>query len=136
MSRPRVRLAACSLTFALTAFSASVWDGVYTPQQAERGQTTYREECSKCHGENLAGGEAGPALTGDEFLHKWIGKTAGDLFEKTRRTMPLEDPGGLSRRQYAAIVAYILKANDFPAGQKELVSELAPLNEIRIEAKR
>jgi mono/diheme cytochrome c family protein len=90
----------------------------------------------KCHGENLLGGEAAPGLAGDEFLPKWTGKTAGDLFERIRKTMPSEDTGNLSRRQYADILAYILSVNEFPGGQKELESETEALNDIRIEAKR
>jgi mono/diheme cytochrome c family protein len=124
------------LALASIAVCRSVWEGVYTKQQAGRGQSAYSQECLKCHGENLMGGEGAPAVAGDEFLHKWNGKSAGDLFELIRKTMPSEDPGNLSRRQYADILAYILSVNAFPAGEKELSSEIEPLNEIRIEAKR
>ena len=34
--------------------------------------------------------------------------------------MPSDDPGNLSTRQYADVVAYILSFNEFPVGQKEL----------------
>lgn len=136
MHRAGVSILLLLLSSSMAAVSRSVWDGVYTKQQAARGQSAYREECLKCHAENLMGGEAAPALAGDEFLHKWNGKTAGDLFELIRKTMPSEDPGNLSRRQYADILAYILSVNEFPGGQKELESDTAPLNDIRIEAKR
>jgi mono/diheme cytochrome c family protein len=132
----RIPILLLSLTCLLASASHSVWDGVYTKAQAVRGQTAYREECAKCHGENLTGGEEAPALVGHEFLNKWDGKTAGDLFEITRKTMPSDDPGGLSRRQYADLIAYILSGNEFPAGEKELESAAAALNEIRIEIKR
>ena len=120
----------------LSAFSRSVWDGVYTKEQEQRGRTAYGENCAKCHGENLGGGEAGPALTGELFLKSWNGKTAGDLFAVIRKTMPTEDPGSLSTREYADIVALLFSANDFPAGAKELSRDISSLNEIRIEAKR
>jgi mono/diheme cytochrome c family protein len=125
-----------SLVCSAGGVSRSVWDGVYSKAQVQRGQNVYREECAKCHGENLTGGEGAPALVGSEFLKKWQGKTAGDLFEAIRKTMPSDDPGNLSRRQYADIVAYMLNANEFPAGEKELDSTSAALNEIRIELKR
>lgn len=112
-----------------------MWDGVFTKEQAGRGQATYREECSKCHGESLDGGEAGPPLAGGEFRRKWNGKTAGDLFGTIRKTMPSDDPGNLSSREYSDLVAYILSMNEFPAGQKELDRDVAALNQIRIEAK-
>jgi cytochrome c len=109
---------------------------VYTKEQANRGLATYREECLKCHGESLGGGEAGPPLAGEEFLRKWNGKTVGDLSAVIRKTMPLDDPGNLSSREYLDIVAYILSMNEFPTGQKELDRDVAALNEIRIEMKR
>jgi S-disulfanyl-L-cysteine oxidoreductase SoxD len=120
----------------LAAGSRSVWDGVYTKAQAARGQAVYAEECMRCHGENLGGGEGGPPLAGKEFLEKWNGKTAGTLFSTIRKTMPSDDPGNLSARQYSDLVAYILSVNEFPAGQKELDRETASLDEIRIEVKR
>ena len=120
----------------LFAVSRSVWDGVYTKGQAQRGQATYRENCVKCHGDNLGGGEGGPPLVGEEFLGSWNGKSAGDLFAIMRKTMPSEDPGSLSTREYSDIIAFILSTNQFPAGSKELERDVASLNEIRIEAKR
>jgi mono/diheme cytochrome c family protein len=118
------------------AVTRSVWDGVYTKQQANRGQTTYQEVCLKCHGENLGGGEGGPALAGEDFRRKWNGKTAGDLFGLIRKTMPSDDPGSLSSREYSDLVAYVLSGNEFPAGPKELDRDIAALNEIVIEIKR
>jgi mono/diheme cytochrome c family protein len=108
---------------------------VYTKQQANRGQATYQEACLKCHGENLSGGEA-PALAGEEFRRKWSGKTAGDLFGLIRKTMPSDDPGNLSSREYSDLVAYMLSVNEFPAGPKELDRDVAALSEILIEIKR
>ena len=134
MRRPLLAISLAA--FSLAAAARSVWDGVYTREQAQRGQSAYAEECMKCHAENLAGGEDAPALSGDAFLHKWNSQTVGALFESIRKTMPSDDPGNLSTRQCADIVAYILSVNDFPAGQKELEHEATPLNEIRIEAKR
>jgi quinoprotein glucose dehydrogenase len=118
------------------AITRSVWDGVYTKEQAGRGKAVYGQECSKCHSENLAGGESSPPLAGAEFLSHWNGKTAGDLYENIRKTMPTDDAGNLSTRQYADLVAYLFSANEFPPGDKELDRDLAALNEIRIEPKR
>jgi len=124
------------LSCSAAAVSRSVWDGVYTKEQAARGQAAYRENCLQCHGETLGGGEGGNPLAGAEFLPKWYGKSVGDLFGTIRKTMPQEDPGSLASRQYSDIVAYILSVNEFPAGQKELDRDIAPLSEIRIEKKR
>ena len=120
------------LLFAAAA-SRTVWDGVYTKEQARRGQTVYLEDCAKCHGQNLQSGEDAPALAGADFLKRWNGATAGELFEIMRKTMPSDDAGSLSSRQYADLVAFIFSANDFPAGEKELVPDAAALKEIHIE---
>lgn len=120
----------------IAALTRSVWDGVYTKLQANRGQNAYREDCLKCHGESLGGGEGGPPLAGEGFLRRWNGKSVGDLSEVIKKTMPSDDPGNLSSREYSDIVAYILSVNEFPAGQKELDRDVAALKEIRIEVKR
>src|SRR5258705_8696563 len=106
----------------LTAIGASsaqrsVWDGIYTTEQAKRGQALYNAQCASCHGDTLAGGESAPALTGGEFLSSWNGLTVGDLFDRTRATMPQNKPGSLSREAGAEILAYVLSRNEFPAGK-------------------
>lgn len=114
--------------------SRSVWDGVYSEEQGKRGQPRYNQECASCHGDTLMGGESAPALAGGEFLANWDGLTAGDLFERIRKTMPQNKPGKLSREVTADILAYILSMNKFPAGDTELPHATERLNQIRIEA--
>ena len=135
MARVFVSILWVLLAWSLAAASRSVWDGVFTKEQASRGQKAYREECLKCHGENLLGGENGPAIAGSDFVAQWNGESVGSLFETIRKTMPSDNPGNLSTRQYADLVAYVLSENKFPVGEKELDREVAALNEIRIERK-
>jgi mono/diheme cytochrome c family protein len=126
----------CCLAGSVAARSRSVWDGTYTKAQAARGKTVYEHTCTRCHGETLLGGDDAKPLVGEAFLEKWNGQTVGKLFDAIRRTMPDDGPGVLGRRESADVVAYILSANGFPAGQAELENEDAPLNEILIKAKR
>ena len=112
----------------------SVWEGVYTSAQAERGAAAYAQACAMCHGAQLAGTGEAKALAGPEFLSNWNGLTMGDLFERTRTTMPLDKPGSLSREAYADALAYILKFNSFPTGERELASRPEMLAGIRIDA--
>lgn len=114
--------------------SRSVWDGVYTEEQAKRGEPLYHKECAPCHGDSLSGGESAPPLTGGAFLSNWNGLTLGDLFERIRKTMPQNAPGKLSRQQNADILAFALSANRFPAGKTELSRQSEFLKEIRFEA--
>jgi mono/diheme cytochrome c family protein len=112
----------------------SVWDGIYTKEQAQRGQAAYKQSCASCHGEALDGIEMAPALAGGEFVDQWAGQTMGDLFERIRATMPRDKPGRLSRDVNADITAYILSFNQFPAGATELSGDTQVLRQIRIDA--
>ena len=105
--------------FAQTAASTTM-SGVYTEAQAARGQATFASECSPCHGQTAQGNGEAPALTGAEFTADWVGLTLGDLFDRIRTTMPQDQPGKLTRDQYADITAFLLKINGYPAGQKDL----------------
>lgn len=110
----------------------SVWDGVFTAAQADRGRTLYLKECASCHAENLQGGDEAPGLVGGGFLAQWIDLSAGDLLERTRMTMPQDRPGLLSREAYIEILAHVFRANSFPAGDVELPRETAVLKQILI----
>jgi mono/diheme cytochrome c family protein len=114
----------------------SVWDGVYTEEQAKRGQPMYAENCASCHGPELMGGEMAPPLATGDFLSGWDGLTVGDLFERIRISMPQNAPGSLSGAQNADILAFILSANKFPAGKDELGNQAMMLKTIKFEAKK
>jgi len=116
--------------------SRSVWDGVYTQDQAKQGQALYNENCSSCHGDTLMGGESAPALAGGEFLSNWNGLTLGDLFERIRTTMPQNRPGSLSRDKNTLILSYMLSVSQFPAGKTDLPQQTEVLKEIRIDASK
>jgi mono/diheme cytochrome c family protein len=129
--------AACVAAAAIGAAAAegsSVWDGVYTDTQAKRGETAYLQACASCHGPALDGGDMTPPLVGGAFTSNWNDLTLGDLFDRIRTTMPLDNPGRLSRPQTADVIAFMLKANSWPGGGSELPPEPAALKQIRIQA--
>jgi cytochrome c len=133
----KVKIAAVGLILGLLAIAQttrSVWDGVYTADQAKRGEAMYAKECASCHGTELTGGESAPALAGDSFFSNWNGLTVGDLFERMRVSMPQNEPGSLSRQQNADILAFILKVNQFPTGKTELDRQTDVLKQIKFEA--
>jgi quinoprotein glucose dehydrogenase len=125
-------LAASAVVANATQAGLSVWDAVYTAEQAERGRAFYAKECASCHGEGLMGQDQAPGLVGPEFLAKWSGQTVADLFEQTRKSMPKANPNSFSRQEYLDVVAFMLKANGFPAGKTELPRSTADLAELRI----
>jgi aldose sugar dehydrogenase len=120
---------------AVAQTSRTVGDGVYTQGQANRGKTAYAEHCAGCHGAGLGGGDETPGLTGDKFLANWQNRSLGELFENVRATMPADVPGTLSRQTNSDILAYILAANKFPAGGRELSTQSEELNQIRLQAR-
>lgn len=114
----------------------SVWDGVYTSLQAERGNALYREHCEDCHGEELEGDAEAPPLSGGTFQTNWDGLPLGNLYTRIRRDMPLnKDAGKLSPEVDADLLAYILSVNHFPPGRAELPHAAEVLNQIRFEIK-
>jgi mono/diheme cytochrome c family protein len=114
----------------------NVWDGVYTADQATQGKAIYADKCATCHGADLNGAEMAPPLMGAAFLGDWVGQSADDLFTRIHTTMPANDPGSLSNAQAAQVTAYILSANQFPAGSTALPSDDAGLSQIAIAAEK
>lgn len=113
----------------------SVWDGVYTDEQAGHGQTLFQQSCARCHGANLAGTFETPPLVG-RFIPYWAGTTLDVLFDYISTAMPLDRPGSLSRDANADILAFILKANNFPAGAKALSTASEDQKSITFDAVR
>ena len=132
--RNTVALGAITLGLIWAQAPASVRDGVYSAEQARKGEALYRQECASCHGEKLEGRGQAPPLTGADFIMDWNGMTVGDLFEKMQTSMPADQPGHLSREQNATLLAFILSANQFPAGVAELSTDGGRLQAIRFEA--
>lgn len=101
----------------------TVWDGVYTDAQAQRGRGFYAEHCASCHGGSLEGAEHRP-LKGDRFWATWQDTTVDRLLGHVSTNMPHSEDGSLKgtlgAAVYADIVAHLLKTNDFPAGTTEL----------------
>ena len=110
----------------------TVWDGVYNEAQAARGEVLYTESCSGCHAPDLRGDNTSPSLVGMSFTFLWGGSTLGELFNRIQERMPTDRPGSLSDRTYRDILAFLLRANSYPAGTQELEPDL--LNQILISA--
>ena len=103
---------------------ASVLDGVFTSAQASRGERTFRDVCAACH-------DTGE-FSGGRFRISWVGRPVGDLFDTISTLMPEADPGSLSPAEYAAIVAYLLQVNGYPAGDAALPTNVRALGQLEI----
>jgi mono/diheme cytochrome c family protein len=123
-----ITLAAVALAGAV-ALSAqekkSVKAGVYTAAQAERGQAVFRPKCASCHAPNY--------FTDNLFYMNFAGKPLWELFDVISDSMPEDNPGSLKKEEYADVIAYLLKLNNFPAGAVDLPIEKEALSAIMME---
>jgi len=115
----------------------SVWDGVYTEEQARRGEALYAERCVRCHGATYMGGTDGAtALVGPTFNGNWNNVPLDQMLDRMRLTMPMDKPATLSRQQTADALAFILSINKMPAGKTELPRQAEILNQITYKASK
>ena len=105
----------------------SVWDGVYTAEQAAKGRDIYRRVCAECHGT----GEA-PAIVGNSFIRRWFDDGLDVPFTKIRRTMPDDAPGTMPEESYLDVLSYMLESAGLPAGAEPLTAESSRLSAIKV----
>jgi mono/diheme cytochrome c family protein len=132
--KPRILIASLVFFQALLLASAqgkTTLDGVYTDAQAKRGEAVYTKACAGCHQTDLSGDGQTPPLTGKDFNMDWIDQSLGDLFDRTRISMPADKPGSLAPADVADVIAFLLSKGRFPAGASELPSDLAALKTIK-----
>jgi S-disulfanyl-L-cysteine oxidoreductase SoxD len=121
----------------------TVWQGVYTAEQAERGRKSYERRCEKCHRADLSGdgalqgdgSEVVPVLVGASFATRWNGLTVADLFLAISNAMPWDAPGTVSPEANIAIVSYLLEKNQIPSGEAALPADTEKLAKILITSK-
>jgi PQQ-dependent dehydrogenase (methanol/ethanol family) len=84
----------------------------FSPAQIESGRKLYVEQqCATCHGAEMRGTNAAPALADEGFRGAWRMRTLPELLDCTRSTMPPGRVGTLSDEQYQSLVGAILDAN-------------------------
>jgi mono/diheme cytochrome c family protein len=110
---------------AVAAQSKTVWDGVYTEQQATRGAVSFTTYCARCHGGTTNDGDEARSLAGERFWKSFRESTVDHLLDYVSRNMPNGAGGTLSASVYADLVAFILSRNALPPGASELTKESA-----------
>src|SRR5262252_2842351 len=68
----------------------TVWQGVYSAEQAARGRRVYEDHCAVCHKPNLTGLDG--RLKGKRFMEEWREDNLNSLFIQIKRGMPAENP--------------------------------------------
>ena len=117
------------MSVSATTFSApqqtspgkTIWDGIYSEEQAKRGAAYYAAACAGCHRADLSGYDG--ALIGNKFMNRWREDSLEKLFANIKVTMPRNNPGTLSDAVYVDILSFVLSANTTPAGSSELQPE-------------
>jgi S-disulfanyl-L-cysteine oxidoreductase SoxD len=125
----------CGTTPLYAQDTKSTSAGVFTEEQAKKGETAYQRVCASCHGADLHSTEAeAPDLTDGAFKFGWQGKTVAEKFETIRKTMPPGRAGSLDDQTYLDIVTYILRFNNVPAGNRALEPDPNLLKQIVISS--
>ena len=120
----------CAAVLFITVITAaqgqrSVKTGVYTVAQADRGIAVFKSKCASCHAPNR--------FTDDFFYQSFAGKPLWEMFDVISDSMPEDNPGSLKKEEYADVIAYLLKLNNFPAGETELPIDKDALSAIVFE---
>jgi hypothetical protein len=113
--------------------TATIWDGVFTQSQADRGKEQFGLYCAQCHKPDLTG-ETGPELAGNRFRTGWDSATLDELFTKILKTMP-RGSANLPADTVTDVITYILAMNNFPPGDRNLPTNADFLGRIRILGK-
>jgi mono/diheme cytochrome c family protein len=127
-----------TLAFVLSAQSAThaqagktIWDGVYTDEQAARGRELYASTCATCHKEDLSG-ERGPNLAGDGFFNRFEADHLFRIYNSILTRMPADNRGTLRPDQAADLVAFLMNFNKVPSGAQPLAASADTLATIRV----
>jgi S-disulfanyl-L-cysteine oxidoreductase SoxD len=105
----------------------STRQGVYTADQATKGQAVFAARCQSCHSPTTH--------TGPNFFANWAeGRPLSGLVSFVKMEMPYDAPGSLSADEYTQVVAFLLKQNGLPAGNEALPSAESALQAIKFEA--
>ena len=106
----------------------------FTADQVTRGSDIYAERCVQCHGDKLDNGEfGGAALNGSYFKKHWAGGAVAALTGYMKAKMPPDRPGSLTDQSYADLAAFLLDANDYPKGDKELPTDSASQQKLSLK---
>lgn len=106
------------------AAAANTTQGVFSEEQATRGEDVFWNICAECHFEEDFGGP---------FIQSWVGASVKDLVDEIVATMPEDNPGGLPAEQYVDVVAYMFKINGMPTGEDELTAENLDAVDIEVD---
>ncbi len=120
----------CTLALALACGGGKGANAPHPADQVAWGQQLYGDHCAKCHGDQGQGKGRAPPVVGKDALplspratakfRKTDFHTAKDVLDWVKANMPPGKGGSLSDEEYAAVVAFDLKANGVDLGGKHV----------------
>ena len=114
----------------------TVWEGVFSEEQAKRGEALYMKSCTQCHRNDLSGTTSdGPPLKGLDFFIRWRGQTIAEMLDAIREIMPANNPGALAPQTYVDIISFLFKSNGVPIGDTDLRADPDTLQQILVTEK-
>jgi cytochrome c len=118
---------------AATAAQKTVWDRVFSEEQAKRGEALYQKRCALCHRNDLTGTTSdGPPLKGLDFFIRWRGMTLTEMIDSVKEIMPANNPGSLEPQGYLDVIGFLFKSNGVPTGETDLPADSNVLQQILI----
>jgi quinoprotein glucose dehydrogenase len=114
----------------------TVWSGVYSKAEADRGRQAYKQLCSRCHGTDLKGGLTAPGLVGAKFFDRWHDLRLGDVVAYIQAAMPREHQFYVPADSARAIVGLMLEESGVPSGQEDMSTDVSVQHAILITRPR
>jgi mono/diheme cytochrome c family protein len=118
------------MTRALCSIGLLLFAGTAFGDQVADGAKLFGKYCATCHGESGEGSKKSPPLVGKNALpldpppaakvRKEKFHTAKDVLDFISKNMPAKKPGSLKPEEYAAILAFDLKANGVDVSNKHI----------------
>ena len=115
-----------------TGGERTIFDGVFTEAQADRGMEFFNSDCSGCHGNTARGGPGSPGLVAFTLDSKYADQPLFNYWDFMRNNMPPGNAGWFTDQEYADITAYLLELHGAPAGDTELEGTQEALSTIMI----
>ena len=111
----------------------TVWNGIFTPDQALRGQEAFDLHCMRCHQSDIDAGNPDARFRGHMFMERWREYDLESLYDFIRLTMPRRDPGKFDRRHVRRHRGPRPDGERFPSGPRGTRHGRAPEHSDRRE---
>ncbi len=108
----------------------TIYDGVFTAEQAEVGKAVYTANCASCHANSMRGGPGGKRIIASVINTKYADLPLSAYFGFMQSAMPPGQEGSLTDKEYIDTLAYILQTHGAEPGDQELTADYEKLDYI------